>query len=59
MLNPYAKAVIAGLVAAVSFAIPVIDNGLIASEILGIVLAGLTGSGLTYATPNKKKTPRV
>ena len=57
-LNPYAKAVIAGLIAALSFAIPVVDNGLLLSEVLGIVLAGLTGAGFTYAVPNRpKRTP--
>lgn len=50
---PYAKALLGGLVAALSFAIPVVDDGLIASEVLGILLAGLTGTGLVYAVPNK------
>lgn len=51
----YAKAIIAGLVSAISFAIPVVDDGLIASEVLGIVLAGLVGSGLTAVVPNKPR----
>lgn len=50
----YAKAVVAGLIAAISFAIPVVDDGLVASELLGIVLAGLVGSGITYAVPNRR-----
>lgn len=54
-MSPYAKAVVAGLVAALSFAIPVVDDGLVASEILGIVLSGLVGSGVTYAVPNRPK----
>lgn len=54
-LNPYMKAVLGGLVAAISFAIPVVDDGLVVSEVLGIVLAGLTGTGLVYAVPNKDK----
>ncbi len=49
---PYAKAIIGGLVAAISFAVPVVDDGLLVSEVLGILLAGLVGSGLTYAVPN-------
>lgn len=51
----YAKALLGGLVAALSFAIPVVDDGLIASEVLGILLAGLTGTGLVYAVPNRKR----
>lgn len=48
-----AKAVIGGVVAAISFAIPIVDDGLVASEVLGILLAGLTGTGLVYVTPNR------
>jgi hypothetical protein len=56
MLAPYAKSVLAGLIAAISFAIPCVDDGLLASEVLGIVLAGLTGLGVVYAVPNKPKS---
>lgn len=52
-LTPYAKAIVAGIVTALSFAIPVVDDGLIASEVLGIILAGLTGTGVVYAVPNR------
>ena len=49
----YSKAIVGGLVAAISFAIPVIDDGLIASEVLGILLGGLTGGGVVWRTPNR------
>lgn len=53
----WVAALVAGLVAALSYAIPVVDDGLLASEVLGIVLAGLVGSGVTgaatYRTPNR------
>lgn len=54
-LAPYAKAALGGVVAAISFAIPCVDDGLVASEILGIALAGLTGLGVVYAVPNKSR----
>lgn len=49
----YAKSILSGVIAAVSFAIPVVDDGLVPSEILGIALAGLVGLGVVYAVPNK------
>lgn len=49
----YAKSVLAGLIAGCSAAIPMVDDGLTASEGLGIVLAFLTGLGIVYAVPNK------
>lgn len=52
-MNAYAKAILAGIVAALSFAVPVVDDGLAVSEVLGIILAGLTGTGLVYAIPNR------
>lgn len=54
-LNPYMKAVLGGVVAALSFAIPIVDDGVTLSEVLGIVLAGLTGTGLVYAVPNRER----
>lgn len=54
-LKPYAKAILAGLAAAISFAIPCVDDGLTASESLGIALAGLTALGIVYQVPNKPK----
>lgn len=53
---PYAKAVLAAIIAAVSFAIPVVDDGVTASEVLGIILAGLVALGTVYAIPNKPTT---
>lgn len=52
-LKPYAKSLLGGTVAAISFAIPCVDDGLVASEVLGIILAGLTGLGVVYAVPNR------
>lgn len=54
--NPhsYVKAILGGTVAALSFAIPVIDDGLVASEILGVVLAGLTGFGVVFGASNSE-----
>lgn len=52
-IKPYAKAILAGAACAISFAIPVVDDGLVASEVLGIVLAGLTGAGVVYRVPNR------
>lgn len=58
-LKPYLKALTGGVAAAISFAIPVVDDGLIASEILGIILAGLTAGGLTYGVPNLPRKNHV
>ena len=52
-VKPYAKAVVAALVAGASFAIPVIDDGLVPSEVLGIAVATLTAFGVVFAVPNK------
>jgi|JI10StandDraft_1071094.scaffolds.fasta_scaffold943590_2 hypothetical protein len=51
------KAIVAGAVAGLAFAIPVVDDGLVASEILGIALAVLTGHQAVYWTKNKQATP--
>lgn len=50
---PYAKSLLAGLIAAISFAVPVVDDGLVPSEILGIILAGAVGLGVVYRVPNR------
>lgn len=55
-LGFYRKAIVGGLVGALTYAIPVVDDGLVASEILGIVLAGLAGTGLVYLVPNEPPT---
>lgn len=57
-LGPYAKAIVGGVAAAVAFAIPVVDDGLLLSEVLGIVLAGLTGAGVTWVVPNTPSDAR-
>ena len=49
------NAILAALAAALSFAIPVIDDGLAPSEVLGIALAGLTAGGVVYGVRNKPK----
>lgn len=53
LMKQYAKSLLGGAIAAISFAIPCVDDGLVGSEVLGIVLAGLTGLGVVYAVPNK------
>lgn len=50
----YAKAVAAGIYSAIIVAIPVVDDGLKASEVLAIVAAALVGAGLVAAVPNKE-----
>lgn len=52
-MKSYAKAVLAAVIAGCSAAIPLVDDGLTASEGLGIALAFLTGLGVVYAVPNK------
>ena len=52
-IAPYYKAIVGALVAALSFAVPIVDDGLVPSEVIGIVLAFLVGLGATYAVPNK------
>lgn len=56
-LPPYAKALVGGAASAIAFAIPVVDDGLLVSEILGIALAFLTGAGAVYAVPNGPTSP--
>ena len=51
-LKPYLKSLVGGLTAGISFAIPVVDDGVLPSEGLGIVLAFLVGLGVVYAVPN-------
>jgi hypothetical protein len=52
-VRPYAKAVTAAVVAGASFAIPVVDDGLTTSEVLGIAVAALTAFGTVWGIPNK------
>lgn len=51
----YYKAVFGGIGAAVAFAIPVVDDGLLASEWLGVALAFLGGAGLVAAAPRNRE----
>lgn len=53
----YAKAIIGAMVAGASFAIPVVDDGLAASEVLGIVVAALVAFTAVWATPNDTPQP--
>lgn len=46
------KAITAGIVAGLSYAIPVVDDGLSAAEGLGIVLAAVVGWQAVYWTTN-------
>lgn len=57
--NPYARAVFGGLGAAIAVAIPLVDDGVLASEALSIALAFLTGAGLTAVQPSGKKADSV
>lgn len=52
-IKPYLKAVAGGIATGLAFAIPVVDNGIVPSEALGIALAVLTGAGIVYGVPNK------
>jgi hypothetical protein len=54
-LNPIAQAILGGVAAALVVAAPLVDDGVTASEIIAIVLAGLGGSGLTAVTPVARK----
>lgn len=56
-MNPktYAKAIVGGLLAGLAFAIPVVDDGLTVSEILGIVAALAAGFQGVYWTSNTAK----
>lgn len=54
-IAPYAKAVAGGVATALAFAIPVVDDGLKASEVLGIALAFLGGLGIVYQVPNRDR----
>ena len=60
-MNPTLKqaglAVLGGAVAAISVAIPLVDDGLLMSEVLAITLAGLTGTGLA-AAPGVRRAPK-
>lgn len=52
-MTGYLKAIVAALVAALSYAVPVVDDGLAASEVLGIVLAAVVAFEAVYWTSNR------
>ena len=52
LANPYVRAFVGGLSAAVLVATPLVDDGILGSEILAIVGAFLSGSGLTAVSPS-------
>lgn len=54
-IAPYAKSVAAGIAAGIAFAVPVVDDGLKPSEILGIAGAVLAGAGIVYGVPNRRE----
>lgn len=49
--NPYLNAVLGGLMAAIVVASPIVDDGVTASEVLSILGAFLSGTGLTAVRP--------
>ena len=53
----YAKAVLAALAAGIAFAIPVVDDGLAVSEVLGILSAVLVAGGVVWRVPNVVSEP--
>jgi hypothetical protein len=50
-LAPISKAIAGGLVGALTFAIPVVDDGVQLVDALGIALAFIGGLGIVYAAP--------
>lgn len=50
--STYLKAIVAAVVAAGSYAIPVVDDGLTPSEVLGIVVAALIALGAVFGVKN-------
>lgn len=52
-LPEWAKSILAGIFAAISFLIPTVDDGLLWSEILGAIAAFGVASGVVWAVPNK------
>lgn len=49
------KAITAGIVAGLSFAIPVVDDGVTLSDVLGIALATIVGWQATYWVKNSEE----
>ena len=53
-LPEWAKSILAGIFAALSFLVPVVDDGLLWSEVLGALVAFGISAGVVWAVPNKK-----
>lgn len=51
-VKPYLKAIVAALIAALSFAAPLVDAPITPSGIIGIVLAAAVAFSAVYATKN-------
>lgn len=51
-MKSIAKAILGGIISALSFAAPVVDDGLTPSEVLGIMLAGLVAFGAVWGVKN-------
>ena len=54
----YAKAIVGGIVAALSAAIPVLEQPVTSTGIITIVLAFIAGLGIVYAVPNAKRAAK-
>jgi hypothetical protein len=53
LIKPYRKAILAGVVAAIFTALPLVTDGDITGAEIGVIVtAGLTGAGVTYRVPN-------
>jgi hypothetical protein len=52
-MRRYAKAIAGGLTTSLGFAIPLVDDGLLPSECLGIVAAFVAGFQAVYWTRNR------
>lgn len=58
-VKPYLKAIVAGLVAALSFAAPLVDAPIAPSGVLGIILAFIVAFLAVYATKNTPAVPET
>lgn len=54
-MHPHIKVALGGVATAIAVAIPLVDDGLVVSEVLSIILAGMSGAGLT-AVPAPRRT---
>lgn len=53
-MTAYLKAIVGAIIAGASFAVPVVDDGLVASEVLGIMLAIVVGFQGVYWANNSE-----